>query len=243
MANCSSFLWFRSAGLGPWCLGDRYRLVRHLITLVRGRDPCGQPSFDLPRRLRRQPSSAHAASGPADREPAARHADRRTCGPRTRTGPDCGTELMDPTEAHRHRRTRADPGSAEPGGPATTAVVVSLAPLVSVVAPGGAVAFTASVTGSPDTRVAWSVQEGAAGGSVTASGLYSAPAAEGTFHVVAASHADASRSRSATVTVRAATRSRIRHRHSVIQLRRMPARRSPSPRRSRARRTRASPGR
>jgi hypothetical protein len=94
-------------------------------------------------------------------------------------------------------------GPTGPTGPAPSEIVVSLTPLAFHVAPGGSITFTASVTGSADTGVAWSVQEGAAGGSVTASGLYTAPAAEGTFHVVASSHADASKVQVATVTVTA----------------------------------------
>ncbi|MFL5309649.1 MAG: hypothetical protein ACJ79H_04255 [Myxococcales bacterium] len=62
--------------------------------------------------------------------------------------------------------------------------------------------FTVSVTGTQDTSVTWSVLEGASGGTVSADGLYTAPSAPGTFHVVAASHADASKSASATVVVR-----------------------------------------
>jgi hypothetical protein len=87
-------------------------------------------------------------------------------------------------------------------GPAPTGIVVSLAPLTAQVPPGGSTSFTASVTGSTDTGVAWSVQEGAAGGSVTASGVYKAPAAEGTYHVVATSKADATMLQVATVTVK-----------------------------------------
>jgi hypothetical protein len=94
-------------------------------------------------------------------------------------------------------------GPTSPTGPAPTGIVVSLTPLSSQVAPGGSITFTASVTGSADTGVTWSVQEGAAGGSVSASGVYRAPAAAGTYHVVAASHADASKFQVATVTVTA----------------------------------------
>jgi hypothetical protein len=97
----------------------------------------------------------------------------------------------------------ASPESAGATGPAPTGIVVILSPLSSQVGPGGSISFTASVTGSADTGVAWSVQEGAAGGSVTASGEYKAPASEGTYHVVAASKADAMMLQVATVTVKA----------------------------------------
>lgn len=51
---------------------------------------------------------------------------------------------------------------------------------------GGTVQFAATLGGVPTAAVAWSIQEGAAGGAITASGLYTAPAGAGTFHVVAA---------------------------------------------------------
>lgn len=53
------------------------------------------------------------------------------------------------------------------------------------------------------TAVAWSVAEGAAGGSVTSSGLYTAPSTEGTYHVLVASAADPARASTATVNVKA----------------------------------------
>jgi hypothetical protein len=102
----------------------------------------------------------------------------------------------------------ASPSSTDANGlngPAPTGIVVRLAPLIAQVGPGGSIPFIASVTGSTDTGVAWSVQEGAAGGSVNASGVYNAPTSEGTYHVVAASKADATVFQVATVTVKAAT--------------------------------------
>jgi hypothetical protein len=63
------------------------------------------------------------------------------------------------------------------------------------------VTFTATVTGSSDRAATWSIQEGAAGGSVTAAGVYTAPATAGTYHVVATSHADPTRIATAAVVV------------------------------------------
>ncbi|HMA46137.1 MAG TPA: putative Ig domain-containing protein, partial [Frankiaceae bacterium] len=91
--------------------------------------------------------------------------------------------------------------SVTPGSPQGVALV--LQPLSAQVAPAETVPFEASVTGTADTAVVWSVQEGPPGGSVTSSGLYTAPATEGTFHVVATAHADTSISQAATVTVTA----------------------------------------
>ena len=85
--------------------------------------------------------------------------------------------------------------------PAASTIVVSLAPLVAEVRPGSSVAFTASVTGTSNAGVAWSIEEGSAGGSVTPSGLYTAPAAAGTYHVTAASQADPAKFEGATVRV------------------------------------------
>lgn len=89
-----------------------------------------------------------------------------------------------------------------------TATVTVTAPIVVAVTPSSAatngcrsVTFSATVTGSADTAVVWSVLEGAAGGTVTAQGVYTAPATAGTYHVVATSHANPARSASAAVTV------------------------------------------
>jgi Domain of unknown function (DUF1929)/Glyoxal oxidase N-terminus len=81
------------------------------------------------------------------------------------------------------------------------AINVTINPNAVSVAANGTQQFSAQVSGSPDTAVLWSVLEGAAGGSVDGTGLYTAPPGFGIFHVVATSHADSSRSAAATVTV------------------------------------------
>ncbi|MBU8898884.1 chitinase [Corallococcus sp. M34] len=80
-------------------------------------------------------------------------------------------------------------------------VFVSVSPASLTLQAGQTGQFTATVAGSTNTAVTWSVQEGAAGGAVTAAGLYTAPVTAGTYHVVATSQADPSKSASATVTV------------------------------------------
>ncbi len=85
--------------------------------------------------------------------------------------------------------------------PPATPVVVSLSPLEAQVEPGGSVPFLASVTGSADAGVVWSVQEGSSGGSVTDSGVYTAPTAAGTYHLIAASRADPTSIQEAKVSV------------------------------------------
>ena len=57
------------------------------------------------------------------------------------------------------------------------------------------------VTGAADGSVAWSVQEGSTGGSITSAGVYTAPASAGTYHVVATSQAAPGSSATVPVTV------------------------------------------
>ena len=89
------------------------------------------------------------------------------------------------------------------GGDSTPApvVAVSIAPMTAQLHPGDGVGFTASVTGTDDTNVTWTVQEGAAGGSVDSNGVYTADLANGTFHVIATSVVDMNKSATATITV------------------------------------------
>jgi hypothetical protein len=93
---------------------------------------------------------------------------------------------------------------------ATATVTVAMAPITVTVSPGsaslstgGTQQFTASVTGTANTTVTWTVQEGAAGGAVGSTGLYTAPSAAGTYHVVATSAASGAATGTATVTVTA----------------------------------------
>jgi hypothetical protein len=60
--------------------------------------------------------------------------------------------------------------------------------------------FTAGIWGTSDNEVTWSVQETTAGGSISASGVFTAPSAPGVYHVVATSAALA-KSDVVTVTV------------------------------------------
>ena len=84
------------------------------------------------------------------------------------------------------------------------AATVAIEPPSAIVGASGAVAFAAAVRGcGDDAPVAWSVQE-AGGGTVTAAGAYTAPAAPGTYHVVATVQGDASVRATAAVLVVAA---------------------------------------
>ena len=70
---------------------------------------------------------------------------------------------------------------------------------------GTTVQFTAQVVGRSNHAVVWSVREGSAGGTIDSTGLYTAPSAAGTFHVVATSQADPKASGMASVEVPALT--------------------------------------
>lgn len=94
-------------------------------------------------------------------------------------------------------------GSSASPQTARTEVTVAVTPGQVQLAPGTTIAFAATVTGTADTSVTWSVQE-ASGGAVDAAGTYQAPQGEGTYHVIARSVADPSASAAATVTVSAA---------------------------------------
>src|SRR5882724_9774398 len=85
-----------------------------------------------------------------------------------------------------------------------TTIAVSIAPATVTVAVGKTQQFTASVTGSSNTAVTWSVAGGASNGTIAATGLYTAPTtvpnpAQAT--VTATSQADSTKSGSATVTI------------------------------------------
>ena len=89
------------------------------------------------------------------------------------------------------------------GGGTTGPIVVSISPFAANVNQGGTLSFFAAVTGTSNVAVNWAVQEGAAGGSITNAGAYTAPNKSGTFHVIATSQADTTKSVTATVNVAA----------------------------------------
>ena len=60
--------------------------------------------------------------------------------------------------------------------------------------------FSATVTGSTNTAVNWSIAESGAG-SIDTNGMYTAPAAAGTFHVVASAQADTTKTASLVTTI------------------------------------------
>jgi len=101
--------------------------------------------------------------------------------------------------------------SAKSAPPANLAITI--APTETEISVGESHDFTATVTGSGDTDVTWSVAEGSAGGTVVnhgaqaqggavaSLGVYAAPTTPGTYHVVATSKADPAKSATAEVLV------------------------------------------
>jgi hypothetical protein len=67
-------------------------------------------------------------------------------------------------------------------------------PLHALWNPGSSNPFTATVLGANDTSVTWTVQEGATGGSIDSTGMYTAPTTVGTYQIVATSNADPTQS-------------------------------------------------
>jgi len=96
------------------------------------------------------------------------------------------------------------PAMTTGGGGGPGLIAVSIDPVAPSVQAAGTVNFVASVAGSSDGAVSWTIQEGASGGTLSASGssaLYTAPTVPGSYHVVATSMADASKTGVAAVTV------------------------------------------
>lgn len=93
-------------------------------------------------------------------------------------------------------------GGGNGGGPncGSSVVSVSIEPGAATVVAGTTQPFVAAVTGTANTAVTWSVQE-AGGGTISATGVYTAPTTTGTYHIVATSQGDSCGSEAVTVTV------------------------------------------
>lgn len=90
-------------------------------------------------------------------------------------------------------------GSDEKPQPVKVAIVVN--PSSTNVPTGGKQTFQAAVSGTNNVSVSWKIDEGSAGGTIDAAGVYSAPTAKGTFHITATSAADSTKSATAEVNV------------------------------------------
>ena len=94
------------------------------------------------------------------------------------------------------------------GTSSKTTVTISVAPTAASVAAGNTQQFTSTVTGTSNMAVTWTVAGGASNGTISSSGLYTAPATAPnppTVTVTATAQADSIISASATVTVTSAS--------------------------------------
>src|SRR5947209_4077168 len=92
--------------------------------------------------------------------------------------------------------------TACPGSTSGT-IQVSINPTQVTLAFGATQKFTATVSGTSNTGVTWSLKEGSSAGTLSTEGAYTAPSAAGSYHVVATSVADSTATAAATVTVSA----------------------------------------
>ncbi len=86
-------------------------------------------------------------------------------------------------------------------GSSPAPVSLSVSPANGSVGVGGTQAFTATVTGSANKGVTWSVREGTAGGTMDSGGNYTAPGTIGVYHVIATSQANTTKTATVPVTV------------------------------------------
>lgn len=92
-------------------------------------------------------------------------------------------------------------GGSNPS-PSPGPVTVAISPATATMLVATTAKFTATVTGTSNTAVTFSVVEGANGGQITGTGDYLAGSNVGTFHVRATSVADPTKFANATVTIR-----------------------------------------
>ena len=96
-------------------------------------------------------------------------------------------------------------GGNSPNDP-TGPVSISISPTTATLSPGDNQVFTATVTGTNNNAVAWEIEEGSEGGTITtltaSTARYTAPDVWNTFHIKVTSQADRTKSATATVSVR-----------------------------------------
>ncbi|HJW09445.1 MAG TPA: hypothetical protein VJ483_07390 [Holophagaceae bacterium] len=92
-------------------------------------------------------------------------------------------------------------GGSTPPPPVSVSVTSTSTAATPTVTTNGTLTFTATVSNATNTTVSWSVQEGAAGGTITSGGVYTAPGVSGTYHVIATPAADPSKAKTTAVTV------------------------------------------
>jgi len=89
--------------------------------------------------------------------------------------------------------------STPTAGPLAVSVIVT--PQTVGVQRGSTWSFAALIVGSTNTAVAWGIQENSAGGTISDTGVYTAPPVDGVYHVVATAQADPTKNAIATVNV------------------------------------------
>jgi len=92
-------------------------------------------------------------------------------------------------------------GTAPTTSPVPAVLSVTISPQSLELKHGESAKFSASVANSSDASVTWSIQEGSAGGTITDAGVYTAPAVDGVYHVVATPKADTTKSGTASISV------------------------------------------
>lgn len=80
-------------------------------------------------------------------------------------------------------------------------VGIGISPTTATMSTRATKTFESSITHSNNFSVTWAVQEGSAGGSISSTGVYTAPSVAGTYHIVVTSVADPVRTATAVVTV------------------------------------------
>lgn len=107
-------------------------------------------------------------------------------------------------------------GGSEASGPSPAPVVVTVSPVRDTLTVGTQFALTATVAGTGDAEVTWTVLEGASGGTISATGEYTAGMTPGTYHVIASSKFRPESRDTATVLVVAAPNATISSTDSVV---------------------------
>jgi chitinase len=85
-------------------------------------------------------------------------------------------------------------------GGAKETVTVKISPANAIAMAKVDQTFTAAVTGTMNTTVTWSIQEGSSGGTITGAGVYTC-STPGTYHIVATSQASPTAVDTTSVTV------------------------------------------
>ncbi|MGA8506055.1 MAG: hypothetical protein WB762_10655 [Candidatus Sulfotelmatobacter sp.] len=111
-----------------------------------------------------------------------------------------------PAQAGSHTVTATSVAETTKSANASVAVgAISLTPASATLAPGGTQPFTGTIQGFSNAAINWSVNKVGGGnstvGTISASGLYTAPSQTGSYTIIATSAADSSMTASAIVTV------------------------------------------